>query len=247
VSAGNSRFRDVVRREWWIVVLTMVVALAIGVVASSRSTTAYVGSSSVNIASGALSRFPGLPSADQVVAATSAGAFLDAVAATTGVDVASLKANGKAYVVGRPVTRITLEFSAPDAETARKVALAMAAQTQAAALDLSAAETQRIRDLLDGTQKAMDEMGAVKLPANTWEYSDLTYKLWQVNSSLAGYRGQLSGMVGAYAASGDASAARTSAVTTAGKTLAVAGLVGLALGVALAALREGLLARQGRA
>ncbi len=247
MSAGRSRFNDVVRREWWVVALTLVVALVVGAIMALNAATSYTGSATVTVVPGTLTRFPALATSEQVLAAVTTDTFYEKAAAETNVAASTLKANTKSYLVGSPAKQLVVEYTGTDSAEAKRVALVLAGLVTKEAQALSATETDRMKVLVDETQAAIDKINSYKITGNPWESSDVVYKLWNAQTELTGYQANLAQMLGAYVAPTGSSVSEVSALSSSFKTLLASGLVGLVLGVAIAAVREALLLRRANA
>ncbi len=245
MSALSYRPADILRREWWVVAVAFAVAVAIGAVLASGGAATYSAKATVNIDSATVTRNPGLAPPNQVQLAVLSTDSKQAVAKAVGVNAGDL-ATVRVAVVGSPPTQLTLTYSSKDKDEAARVVKAMQSQALAAVPELSAREIARAQTLVAQTEAALRSMPATGSVSDPAKAADLAYQRWNVGVQLTGFKSNLDSLQQAYTPGPSVTVVRQSAVLSTGKTLAAAGLLGLALGVAIAGVREGLLYRRSR-
>jgi hypothetical protein len=237
---------DIVRREWWVVALAVVVSLALGAVIASQGGPGYVAKAAVDIDQGALSRSAGLATPDQVERAVGTEAARSSVAALTGTPVSKLAADTEVFIFGSPAKQVVVQYRSQDRNEALKVASAWQAEALKQANLLGSRELERVQALIDETTATLAAMPRLETVTEAAARADVAYQLWSLRTQLTGYNASMKSMRGAYSVSSAASVTRESVVAAETKTLAAAGLLGLVFGVAIAAVREGLMQRRVR-
>ena len=247
MSAASLRAADVVRREWWVVALALLVAIAAGLLLSSGTKATYVGKATIEIDAATVSRNPDLPSPTAVQQAALSEAARAAVSATTGVSATALSSDAKTALFGTPARQIVLQFTSSDRNEALLVADALRQEALLQANELGAAAITRARAFRDETLNAIAVMPQPDTITNPSERASVIYQRWNLNTQLTGFTASLDAIEKAYSAVSPATVSRQSALLSKAKTLAAAALLGLLLGLAVAAVREGLLLRRAHA
>lgn len=247
MSSTSFKAADIVRREWWVVGLAVLVALGVGLLLASQGAPQYVAKANVDIDQSALSRSAGLATPDQVERGLMTAEAKAKIAAASGVSASDISANGSVFISGSPAKEIVVQYRSTDRAQAQKVANAMQAEALRQANLIGAREIDRVQALIDETVSTLADMPKLDSVKDASQRANLAYQLWSLNTQLTGYKASIKTMQNAYAISSAASAARESVVAARTKTLAATLLLGVVLGVGVAAVREGLLLRRSRA
>ncbi len=226
------------RRQWWLIVISLVVAAIVGFVASSGQQTLYVGSATIVVDPATVSKGVGIPEAELLLKSIQSDAFREKVATNVGATAAELKADAKVYTTGTPQDRLVAEFTSPAEGRADAVAAALAGTIVAEAKSMGAVEIEKQRQIVQETSNAVAQLEAFK-GTNAWEQSDVAYKLWTLKKDLASAKATLALDENAYAYDGSSSVKVSGAADQRRlATTGAAAFLGLIAGLGLAILRE---------
>jgi capsular polysaccharide biosynthesis protein len=236
---GSTDWRAVVRREWLIVTAAVVVAAG---VAGGLSLTAHpkaVATAQVLCDQRVLAAYSGVPTADTVVTSMHVHEANVAVAALAGVTPAQVSDSLKVTAVAAPLYGADITVTLSDAAVASRIASAAATVVadHAAALDATQIDRYRSRAALDQQALIVLEAAVQARPAD----SDLAFKLWSVRVAATDDAAIASTLDHAYRVVGDVSVSRPSRTSAALKNMLAAVAAGLAIGLAIAVVRERLL------
>jgi hypothetical protein len=235
--------KDVVRREWLVVAVTVVAAVAGAVLFGGGVKTTYQAQATFIADTTLLNRYKGIPTPDDVVRDVGTPAVQASVAATAGVrlsDARSLHLSG----FGNPQNRLLVTATAPD----REAALSIVRAADAAVLDYVARRTvvertnyQTSVDQADAAAAAL-EASLKGTSLDPWQRSDVEFKLWQVRQARVLSKDIVDILSTIYQVQGEPTVSpvtKSSALATRAAAGALAGLfVGLVLAGVLEALRR---------
>lgn len=230
------RVSAVLRRQWWLIVAVVVVAAITGYVASSKTTDVYTGVATIIIDTAPSSRYRGMPVADDLVKEVSGTKIRTAVADELDVDVATVSANLRAAASGNPLTRINITYTANTEEAA----LAGASAAALGAIDY-VEFTTRLEVEYREAQIAASELALAEIDtaAKTQELSpEAVYERWSIETQALDYQNALDGVKGVYTYDGAAAASVRRGGDLRNRNALGGAVLGLALGILLAGVRE---------
>lgn len=240
-------FLDAVRREWWLPVLTVVVALGIGLAASSADPTPlYEGTAVVIVDTAVLSKYPDLPRPDDVVAQIGKEEFISVVASESALSTGTVKAGIRAFTRGEAKDRVAVTFRDASESVASTVAAIAARELRATAIEMGGPEVYELGRRVSETERSL---GAVRKIDNTASVRgsqfelDLVNTTWTMRMRLFEDRLELRKLQASYFYNGNVEAVDIAPVRRRGATVAGAIVLGLALGLVLAVFREAVLSR----
>ncbi|MBE0476155.1 MAG: hypothetical protein IBX62_03540 [Coriobacteriia bacterium] len=243
---------DAVRRQWWLVAVVTVAALAAAYLATRDARTTHTGTAQVAIAAAITAR-PGVVKPDDLVSEITGDGeeYRSIVASETGIPAEDLSSDMNAYTTGDPQAWLFVTYRADDEAEAERGAAAMARGVVTRGRELSTGEIDKARALMELTQRMVEEVERTEFLANqmrTQSEADLakSQALYSLRLSLLNYTSAYQSVLDAYSWDGDVSVTSRPASKTLRDALAGAGFLGVMLGVALAAVRE-LMGRRGAA
>ncbi|TDB38789.1 MAG: hypothetical protein D9V44_03630 [Actinobacteria bacterium] len=233
-----NRILAVLKRQWWIVVAVVAVAGVAGFVASSGVADVYTGVAKIAIDTAPSSRYRGMPVADDLVKATSGSEMRAAVAQALGTSEADVAANLRATAAGNPLTTIRVTYTAATKDAAQAGARA-GANAIIDVVDASMAKEIAIREAqIEASKKAL---AAIDAAARSEAPSAQTaYQRWAIETQLLDYTSALEGIVGVYTYDGTSSSSVSLGSDARNRNVLGAAVVGVALGILLAGVREAL-------
>jgi len=234
LSATISAFR----RQWWVVLIAVGVAAGVGFFSASSIQTIYTGQASIVIDPATVSKGIGIPEAEILLTNLQSVAFRERAAGPTGVTAAELRSNARIYTTGTPQDRLITEYSSPNEQVARDVAQVLATIAVEEARAMGAVELDKQRSVVAETSATIAELEKFE-GTDSWQRSDVAYKVWSLKKDLASSQAALSLAEGAYAYDGTAVAnVSTSAGSGRLARTAAAAFAGLIAGLGLALVRE---------
>lgn len=235
-----------VRREWWIVAIALVAALAAAVIVGGAPKTVYQVQATFRADTTLISKYKGVPLPDDVVRDVASSATARAaIAASAGVPVAQvsgLRMSG----FGNPQNRMLVTFSAPSQETA----LAVVRAADEAVLAYVNGRTSIERDNYAAAVEQADTeiaslqatLGSAKL--DSYQRADLGYKLWQVQSARIAAKDVVDILSHIYELQAEPVATASSSSHALESRAAAALLAGLFVGLVIGGFREAWLRRR---
>jgi hypothetical protein len=236
----------VVRREWWIVAIAVVAAVAIAaLVGSSTATTTYTGTANMLIDSPNISRYKGLPLPDDVLRQSNGSAWRERFAKVAGVSPDAIAVGLRVSSAGNPANRLIITYTSVDKAEAQRVATAVAGEITSLAQAGAQVEIQSRQALVKLADDAAAEIGKLeaKQPGTAWQQADDAFKMWQIQQEGTIAARELAVLKSAYSLDGEPSVATNSGARSMGTNLLGAALVGLVVGLFVAAGREWWIAR----
>jgi capsular polysaccharide biosynthesis protein len=233
---GSNDWRAVVRREWLVVTTVAVAAAVVAAGLSLAARPKAVATTEVLCEQRTLVAYTGIPTADAVISSMHSHEANAAVAGKAGVQTAVVSAALRVAAVAAPLYGVGITVTLDDEAAAARIASAAASEaaSRAAALDAAQIERYRARAELDAKALAVLEPAAAAGPAN----ADLAFKLWTVRVAATDDTAASATLKDAYHAVGEVAVSRPSPLAKALQNMMAAAVVGLAIGLALAALRE---------
>lgn len=226
-----------IRRQWWLIVVAVVVATAVGFFATSGAKTEYTGRATVIIDSAVVSKGTGIPEAEPLLKNLQDADFFESVAAEAGMTPSELSSGSRVYTTGTPQDRLITEFTSSDASVAEKTAAILAKAAVAEARAMGKVEIDKQTAIVESTRAAIAELEAFQ--GDDYERLDLSFKVWQLKKDLASGEASLILAERAYVYDGNTRVAQT--VTASRERVsaaAAAAFAGLIAGLALALMRE---------
>ncbi|MGB4594062.1 MAG: hypothetical protein WBI63_09880 [Coriobacteriia bacterium] len=247
-TSNRSGFLDAVRREWWLPLLTVAVAVAIGLAASSADPTPlYEGTAIITVDTAILSKYPDLPRPDDVVAQIAKEDFISSVASESVLPTETIKAGLRSFTTGDTQSQVAVTFRSTNESEATTVAAIAATQLRAKAIQMGGPEVYELGHRVEETERSLAAVRKVDNEAGSDRGSqfelDLVATQWQMRIRLYEDRLELRKMQSSYFYNGNIKAVDIAPVRRRGATVSGAIVLGLALGFALAVFREAVLLR----
>lgn len=223
------RIIDIVRREWWLVALTVAAAVVVAFIVSSSGEDTYIGRSAVVIDSYNISRFKGIPTPDEIIN-EGEDSLAPRLADAAGTTEATIKDAVSLAVVGSPPRRLVVTYRAAEEQAAREGALAVARAISDYSTERAGVEINRQTTIIQSTERALELIGE-PTAENAYERNALMTQKVDAETNLA----ILSTI---YTAEGEPSVTHESAEADRRDALIAGVFLGLVLGVVLAVARE---------
>jgi len=226
-----------VRRQWWLVVLTVAVGAGAGAAIASRATVTYTGSATIAIDTATVSRVSGLPLPETVLKDLATADFRSRVASDAGVSEQVVSSGLNTYTTGSPQDRLFVDFVSTDQAEARRVAGIARAAVISRVKELADPILSKGKSLVDFNQGALKDIRVMK-PDSAWEQVDARYKLWDVERQTALDATEYKLEADTYSPLADVSVVEKSKTREVATDAVGAALIGLMLGLGLAWVRE---------
>lgn len=230
-SAPSLDVLGAVRRQWWIVALAAVAAVAMAFAAALAATPVYTAVTAVRVDAPAINRTFGAPTPDDVVRASSAE-LRQRIKAAGGFS-ASEVTQVRFATIGSPQTHIGITAKSATRAGAVRLANVAAQETVNYAHDSLAItiDTQ-------AKQVAAAKAALAAMPPNA-----SVFDRWSVQSGLIDSEGTLASVTNIYSWDGQTAVSAESRSSVGRSTLAAALLLGLFIGVVIGGVREYLFRR----
>jgi hypothetical protein len=236
-----------VKREWWVVAAAVVAALAvalIGLAIAGPARNVYSGSATITLDIPTISQYPALPTPDEVLRRVASEDFRATVAKEAGVSTETLDVAMSTYSIGARQDRIVVVYRSSASTEAASRAEVIGRRVAAEARTMGAPEILKHRQLIRSTRSAIRQLE--RLQARSGRTGDSVTGLWLMGSSLAEQLLILDSLLSTYKYRDTTVAVTRSASSGTAEALGAAALLGLAAGIAIGAVREGLIRRAQR-
>lgn len=224
------------RRQWWIVLLAVVVAVAIAYFASGEQPDAYVGKATITLDLN-LPRYPKMATIDELVQFTASEQVRSAVATATGLTPAEVASSLRATGIGNPQSSIDITFEHPDAAIAEKGAATAAEAVHTNANSRAEPLIETTQDQIRLSEDLLAQMKAQKQGMSPWEQTDIDVRIYGVERDLLASKAQLR-VYDAWGYSGEATSSLKLGGGARTRNAIGGALAGLVLGLLVAAARE---------
>ncbi len=250
--SDESRFdlAGAVRREWWLVLLVVAVAMIGTILATSGGVASYTGSATVYIDYPAVNRFPPLFYGDRMLELIQSPAFFNALSEKTGIPVEDIRANMRTSAQGKFLDKLAIRYTADTEAEAEEAADKLAAAVIEYAGEVGAVETDRQAAVIavneDAVAKIEVLLETVRAQGEPYQEADLVSKLAMHEAEIINTATALRAIEDAYTYDGVVKVDGGTASTLRIDALAGALLAGLVAGIGIAALREWWLLRRAK-
>jgi hypothetical protein len=247
LSPSLAGVRDAIRHSWLLVVITGVVAAAVGFAFTVEAGVSHRAVSVIAINNMALERASGIVLPDFLLQEITGTEFAEEVAARVGEDVtASEVARGlSANTAGRPYKELKITFTSDDAAQAEAVART-AGEVTAEMIDrLNALERSRHESAIASAEQLLVELDAEEVDT-PWERTDVASRRYSARNSIATAQYNLTLFDRAYQLEPAAAVAEVVERDRRLENSVGAAVLGIALGIGLAVIREKMAARHAR-
>jgi len=229
-SAAPLDLTGALKRQWWIVVLTALVALGVAFASLNSVKPSYTATGVLHVGPAALSHALNAPTPDDMVRASSAE--IRAAIVAGGEFTAAQAARVRFAATGAPQTRITMTAEADDAATAEGLVNAAAKAALGYTADATAVEVARQTAQVEAAKAALS-------PRHGGPNTGLTpYERWSLESALIDATSGLETVKNVYTFDKKVSVATTSRLEGMKTTLLAALLLGGFVGVVIGGVRE---------
>ncbi len=237
----STAWREMLRREWWLIAAVLVIALAAAAAfkLGTKPTTDAI--TEVNCPQRLLTPYPSIPTEDILSASVLYPGSVAAIAKDAGTTTAKVTADLQVAYSPAPQYGVKLTATDKDASLATRISNAAAAETIAIARELQIVTIRSFSSRLQADTQALNVIQAALKSAPT--NANLAFELWTVQTATANDQASVQSLQQAYTIAGPAALVAPSLSKTL-ETYVAVGLLGLVLGLILAAAREGLLRRR---
>lgn len=220
-----------VRRQWWLIAGTAIVAALVAAALSAGASTSYEAKTLVTIDPVTLSSNGRLPRPDALIAIAESDEFRAELADATGESEDAIGSGLNVYTVGTPQTELWVAYSGSSAQVARDVSREATEMLLERQRELTEPVLELQRTYIEDAERLIDELQGSDNP-------DAPYQVWSVERNLVADRNTLEYLETVYSPPGvpveSASTQRTALLRGALGGLAV----GLLVGTVLAVIRE---------
>lgn len=242
----------VVRREWWIPLLVVALAAVLALALSSRpGEPLYEARAVIAIDSSFLQKYPDLPRPDHVMQEVQKDGVLARIAEESGVSTETLSAGLSAYTLDDPQSRLVVRFRSRDESEAAGVAAVAAKVLAERAIEMGGAEIRALEGRIEDTEKSLTAVRRIDNQTSGRRSAELSLDIvatqWQMRMKLYEDKLALRQMRSTYYYNGNVATEDVAPARRRGSSVATAAVLGLVLGLVLAALREVLSASPTRA
>lgn len=225
-----------IKRQWWVVVVTALVAVGVAFASSASVKPSYTATGVLHVGPAALSHALNAPTPDDMVRASTAEIRAQLIA--DGEFSAAELAHVRFAATGAPQTRITMTAEAGDAATAEKLIHAAAKEALAYTAEATKVEVARQTAQVKAAGEVLNPTGHPVLLS--------AYERWSLKSALIDATSGLETVKNVYTFNDKVSVASTSRLEGIRTTLSIALLLGGFVGVVLGGIREYLWRRRNR-
>lgn len=227
-----------IRRSWWLVLLPALVGAVVAGIAVASGPQMYSGTAVIDIETTAFTRLPTLTGPERVLRELQSAEYYEQVAQTAGsVDTAAVQQGLNSYTVGQPITELRVSFTTSDQELAEPVARAAGEVALDIAHAFNEVERERNQRIVDGVDEARKVLQTVPSGTPTEQASAAMQEFGLVvNEANADYT--LEVVDSAYALRDAVAVTEAAGERTALESAVGGAVLGLALGVVLALLRD---------
>lgn len=238
------------RREWWIPVLVAVLAIAAALALASRpGKPLFEARAVIAIDASFLQKYPDLPRPDHMMQEAEKDGIVARVVEASGVSTEALRASLFVYTLDDPQTRLVVRFQSRDESQAAGVAAAMAQALVERAVEMGGAEIRALEQRIEDTEKSLTAVRRIDNQTSGRRDAQLSLDIvstqWQMRMKLYEDKLALRQMRSTYYYNGNVTTDDIAPARRRGASAATAAILGLALGLVLAALREAMLLRNG--
>ncbi len=231
----------VLKRQWWLIAAVVVVAAVVGYAASLGADDVYTGVATISIDTAPSSRYRGMPLADDLVKALSDPETRSAIATKLGAEDSEVAASLRAAAAGNPLTSIRVTYTAASKDAAEAGARAGADQLVEVVARTMEKEVAIRQEQIGVSEKALAAIEDAQ-EAQGSSAQD-AYQRWSIETQLLDYKNALEGVLGVYTYDGTTTSSVARASDARQKSALGAAVLGFALGIVLAGVREGLRTR----
>ncbi|MDI6843786.1 MAG: hypothetical protein QMC94_05255 [Anaerosomatales bacterium] len=233
------RMSAFVRREWWLVAVTAVVAVIVAVAPALRSEPTSTATAKVSVDASSPGRMRGVLLPDDLVRESSTERFRAAVAQAAGVTPGEVASSLRVAASGSPITVMTVTCTMASREQAERVAQAAAREIVKAHLAAVASQIEMRERRIEIAQQALEDLKAAETVGGT---AEAVFDRWNVEMAIVDQQDALEALRNVYTYDGSVSSSTVTARFRALRS-ALGGLVlGLVAGAVLALAREQLAA-----
>lgn len=236
----------VVRREWWVPIVVAALAVAAALAfASQPGRPLYEARAVIAIDASFLQKYPDLPRPDHMMQEAEKDGVVGRVVEASGVATEALRAGLAVYTLDDPQSRLVVRFQSRDESQAAGVAAAMAQTLVERAVEMGGAEIRALEQRVEDTEKSLSAVRRIDNQTSGRRDAQLSLDIvatqWQMRMKLYEDKLALRQMRSTYYYNGNVTAEDIAPARRRGASAATAAVLGLALGVLLAALREAML------
>ncbi len=236
-------FIAILKRQWWLIALTIIAAILIALVASAgESEPLYEATAVIVVDATTLSRHPYVPRPDDLILEASTDAFASQVASAADVTTSSVAAGLRVFSQGATQTRLVVAFRSPDESQAATVAVAAARALVERSTELSGPEMTELDRRVKDTEGALDRVRRIDNQnasrASASLQLDLIRTAWEMRMQLYEDRLALRRIRSSYMYNGNVRTADIAPLRERGRIVASAFVLGAIVGFALAVARD---------
>lgn len=226
--------KDLAVRNWWIPVITTVVAALIAAVPTLLAPAKHTATATLKPDTPTFNLNLRLPGPNTMLAQLEQPEFAEQVAKVSGVPADDVEINP--YTTGSPPTRLLIDVTAADADTAEQVARVAGEEAVAAAQEAASLEVEIVESNIANAEAALAELE--KAPDST--SANAAFYRFSLQNTVETSQKTLQYYRNAYELSDSYPVSSSSPVSEAVKAGLAGALAGLVLGLGLVGLRFGL-------
>lgn len=242
---------DVLKRQWWVVLLTMAVAAAVPYVSTrtaERPEPTYEGEARIAVEPGTLSAYYRLPRVEELLKDVTSKPYMERLAADVKVDPVELAQRVKIFSLSDPQSAIAVTYRSTEETEALHVAEAVAKNVAERAIVLGRPEVAQLKREIRLTESAIEKIEALGVEDDASieriQRANAARNMWDMRLRLSAMREGLAKIKSAYRHDAPTTARELPVIERRASGMAGALLAGLAAGLAIAAVREALRSRK---
>ncbi len=236
------------RREWWVPVVVAALAVTAALAFASRpGKPLFEARAVIAIDASFLQKYPDLPRPDHMMQEAEKDGVVARVVEASGATTEALRASLSVYTLDDPQSRLVVRFQSRDESQAAGVVTAMARALVERAVEMGGAEIRALEQRIEDTEKSLTAVRRIDNQTSGRRDAQLSLDIvatqWQMRMKLYEDKLALRQMRSTYYYNGNVATDDIAPARRRGASAATAAILGLALGVVLAALREAMLLR----
>ncbi|GAB4280946.1 MAG: hypothetical protein Kow0056_15910 [Coriobacteriia bacterium] len=232
-----------VRHGWPIMLVSAAVAVIIALVLLAGAEDSYEATATIEVDTAIAARFNDVPTPERMLTELKTSEFREFAAAQTGLDASKIAQSADFYTKGSPQFTMFVTYREADEAGAKAGADGLAHAVILYYRELASSRIEKQRELVSLTEDAIElweeyEPEATQFATKEDKELEKADRLYNLRVNLVNHEALLDSIENAYLYSGDVAVSRDSAAMRRVSGAVGAGVVGLALGFAVALARE---------
>jgi len=230
-----SKLIEYTRREWWIVLGTVIVAVALGFGLQTDAPDMYRADAEIGVNLVEVRRADGLPDPENLNFQTQQDSFTESLLKEVGATREEFD-HIRSYTLGSPIHTFVVSVESGDEQLARRAAIRGAELAVGVAREAVAQEVVRLNENITAAENAKDVLDSASVD-NGWQDADLASRSWEFSVKINEWRNSLAIYEGGYDYAGDVSVSVMGSGVARLEAAVGAGILGLLLGIVLGLVR----------